>query len=263
MSLLTWYLFCILEGAAVGSLLAFLEVSKKLWWALIIINSVFIGLMTPSFSHAAENPAMEQLRKTAVRIDGNGCMGSGSVVEGKSGKHYILTNQHLCNCAKYRGNIYATFEDGQQLVGTVVSQNWNSDLCAAHINGYDKALKLGRSLAPLTEVNTRGWPGGRLTESHGHVVGTVRWSTDFPIEQIGVCPTKSKPVYGSNDVLAACTLTYVSVLSNLYARPGSSGSAVVNDDGQLVGVVSSWHPGSDTEAGLVPFSQLKEFLRDL
>lgn len=211
----------------------------------------------------AADKAMDQLRQTAVRIEGMGCLGSGSIVEGKSGKRYVLTNQHLCNCAKYRGDVYATFEDGSLVVGHVVKQDWGSDLCAAQITRAEHALKLGRGVAPLTEVNTRGYPGGCLTESHGRIAGPVDWDTDFAIGDIGTCPVRSRAIYGLNGVLAACRLHYRSTLSNLFSRPGSSGSAVVNDSGELVGVISSWHPDSAFEAGLVPFDQLKEFLSSL
>lgn len=236
---------------------------------IVLITAVTVALGFVLFAFGAFGARADTskgvllLRKTAVRIDGTGCMGSGSIVEGKSGKKYLLTNQHLCNCAKYRGDIYGTFEDGKLLVGRVVKQDWGSDLCAAQVGAVDQALHIGKGLPPLTEISTRGYPGGRLTESHGRSAGPVDWETDFPIEEIGTCPRNSEPLYGFNGVLAGCKLRYRSTLSNLYARPGASGSAVVNDQGELVGVVSSWHAGSDFDAGMVPFAQVREFLNTL
>jgi S1-C subfamily serine protease len=229
----------------------------------VAITLALAFILFASGAFATQPTAMEQLRKTAVRIDGTSCLGTGSVVEGKSGKHYILTNQHLCNCARYKGDIYATFEGGALLVGRVVKQDWGSDLCAAQVTSPNPALKLGSGLAPMTELNSRGYPSGRLTESHGIAVGYVDWDTDFPIEEIGSCPKKSSPMYGMNGVLAACKLHYHSLLSNLYARPGASGSPVVNNRGELVAVISSWHTDSVYSAGLVPFEQLRVFMEGL
>lgn len=234
------------------------RVNEFLFGVVLVILVLFFAFTFPS--QADTSKAMQALRQTAVRIEGVGCTGSGSIVEGKSGKHYLLTNQHVCNCAQQLGKLYGTFDSGEVVSGKVVKHSWESDLCAARVEDTRPALKVGSQLLPFTEVNTRGYPGGRLAESHGTVKGNTEWDLDFDISEIGQCPASSEQGRGMNGALSVCRLHYVSTLTNLYGRPGSSGSAVVNDDGKLVGVISSWHPGNDYDAGQVPFEDVRRFL---
>lgn len=231
---------------------------------LLIVAIILLGALFVTVGVNAETDvALAKLRQTSVRVDGTACLGSGSVVQGKSGKRYILTNAHVCNCARWKGEIFATFEDGKLLTGKIAKSDWGSDLCAARIYGERPALKVGPTLAPLEEITTRGYPGGRLTESHGRVHGEVDWEFMMDIEMIGECPNVSKKAYGMNDKLNGCLFHYRSVITDLYARPGASGSPVVNDKGELVGVISSWLADNDYEGGMVPFSRVKEFLGSL
>lgn len=227
--------------------------------ALILILDVF--LLTGA--HADNLKAMTELRSTALMVNGAQCSGSGAIVEARSGGHYLLTNSHVCLCANHLGYVNATFDSGELVHAKIVKQDWSSDLCAARVEKTRPALKLGSQLLPMMEVYTRGYPGGRLTESHGAVKGDVLWDWDVEIETIGSCPVGSRVIRGFNGTLRGCSMTFTSTISSLYSRPGASGSAVVNDDGQLVGVLSSWHPGDDYDAGQVPFSQLRKFLEAL
>jgi S1-C subfamily serine protease len=220
-------------------------------------------LVTAKAAHADTKSAMDQLRKTAVRIEGAGCSGSGSVVQGRSGHHYLITNAHVCLCAGYRKHLYATYEGGAMVRGDVSKIDWNADLCAARVDNSYPALKLGPMPVPYQEVNTRGYPSGRLAESHGMLKGSVSWEYEMEIGIIGECPAGTQVMRDINGRVSGCELHHFSVLSNLYARPGSSGSPVVNDDGGLVGVISSWHPGDDYDAGSVPYGQVRSFLEGL
>jgi S1-C subfamily serine protease len=236
------------------------------FFALVItlLAILVLVLMVITFPAQADTgKGMDSLRKTVVQVNGTGCMGSGSIVEGKSGKRYIVTNAHVCHCTRWKGNINATFETGELVVGKIVKQEWASDLCAARVVKDLPALKLAPNLLPLQEVNTRGYPGGRLTESHGRVRGMVDWEFAMDISMLGECPAGSKKQYGFDGVLYSCLFRWTSVVTDLYSRPGASGSPVVDDNGGLVGVVSSWLAGSDSESGMVPFHQVKRFLEGL
>lgn len=237
------------------------RVNEFLFGVVLVILVLFFAFTMPS--QADTGKATQALRQTVVQVNGTSCTGSGSVVEGKSGKHYVLTNYHVCLCASYQGRLYSTFEGGELVQGKVVKRDSTVDLCAVRVEDTRPALKLGDQLLPFTEVNTRGYPGGRLTESHGQSGGNVEWDADFDISEIGVCPEEASKGYGLNGVIQECRLHFTSTLTNLYGRPGASGSPVVNDNGELVGVVSSWHPGNEYETGMVPFSDVRRFLSAL
>lgn len=239
----------------VVDLILIVGVTLAFAFVLFVFGSVGVRASIP--------PAMNILRQTAVRIDGNGCMGSGSVVQARSGRLLLISNSHVCNCANQFGTIYATMEGGELIKGTIVKRDWGKDLCAATFEGTRPALKLGDRPALRSEVQTRGYPDGRLAESHGQIGPNVDWDYEFGLSEIGTCPVTSRPIYGINGNLAACKLHFHSTSTNLFGRPGSSGSAVVNDAGELVGVISSWLPGSQYDAGMVSYDDVKKFLGSL
>lgn len=237
-----------------------------------VINALFALVISLAFAlfvlaltvHAEETKAMRALRQTAVMVNGLGCSGSGSIVEGKSGRHFLVTNNHVCNCAAYKGRVYATFEGGGLVRAIIVKKSWPYDLCAARVDRSYPALKLAPKLDPRSELNTRGYPEGRLTESHGTLGEDTDWFWTAPLDEVGNCPTNSQKLYGLNGALAGCRIHFTSTTSSLYGRPGSSGSAVVNDEGQLVGVVSSFNPDDDNyDAGQTTFEQTKSFVESL
>lgn len=231
----------------------------RVFAVLLLYASTALALPTPP-----DIPkATLKLRDTAVMVNSYRCTGSASIVEGRSGKHYVLSNQHVCNCAGYKGYLYATKEGGELIKARIVKRSWAVDLCAARVEDDRPALKLAPQLLPFSRVRTRGYPGGRLTESEGETYGVEQWSWTVPIQEVGVCPTGSLPERGLSGRIEACTMTFTSTISNLYGRPGSSGSAVVNEEGELVGVLSSWMPGNDLDSGMVTFEQTRKFLETL
>lgn len=233
-------------------------------FAITIVLTLLLDIILLSNIHADDAKAKEALRKTTVMVNGLSCIGSGSFVNSQTGKVYLLTNAHVCDCARYKGRLYATRDNGELIVATQVKLDWSADLCAAEVKVHRDALDLAPRFLPRTRVYTRGYPGGRLTESAGAARGNVEWDFDIPIQDLGTCPAGAQRSLGLNGNLAECRLHFVSTLTSLYGRPGASGSPVVDPEGHLVGVMSSFLPENTYyDSGMVPFEVLTQFMRTL
>lgn len=229
----------------------------------VLHNFITFGIVGCLLVGTALADPYELLAQTVVQVDGSACKGSGSVVRAKSGLTYVLTNAHVCHCANYKNKVFSTRESGALISGVIAKEDWGKDLCAVKVEEQTITLLMGDSPNSFTVIYTRGYPGERLTISKGRMSGLTEWDLSMGVEDIGECPKGSKKQYDTSGILRYCTLHFVSRLSNLYARPGSSGSPVVDGDGGLVGVVSSWHTDSDYDAGLVPYNDVKNFLSGL
>jgi len=225
----------------------------------VFVTAAVFGLAWGALARADDSAAFAILRDTTVHIS----VGTGSIVQGDSGKQYILTNSHVCNYARWNGTLTAHYQDGTPVTGIIAKDNFAIDLCAARISRQNKALKLGPRLLPLSRVYTRGYPGHILSQSSGVVGLTEDWMLMIPIEELGKCPAGTREVLDLRDVVFACHAKFRSTLSTLYGRPGSSGSPVVNSAGELVGVVSSVHTDTAYSTGMVTFQDLQKFMQGL
>ena len=216
---------------------------------------------TVGFAHAETlSPGIVALRATSLHI----AIGSASIVEGASHKKYILTNWHVCKSARWKGDLIASYEAGTVVRGKIIKTSPVKDLCAAIAPLDAPALKLAPNSVIGDPVLTRGYPQGIPSESQGIIGGLTHWDYVVPIAEVGECVTGSRKVYHPYDSrLYGCRLLFTSQLTTLYSRPGSSGSPVVNTSGELVGVISSFHPESAYEGGMVTFEDVKAFLSDL
>jgi len=223
-------------------------------WAF---NMVFVSALDIKQANSAEIPA--SLKTTVFRTE----HGTAFLYKTPKGRSYLITNWHVCLIDNWKGNLIATMEDGTVLQGEITKQSSSYDLCAALLPEKRGGLELAPDLFPKQSVHTRGYPGHILAQSSGITTGEVTWGSAFPIEMIGECPKEFHKEYGPDNRLYGCSTKFHSVLTTLYSRPGSSGSPVVDDSGKLVGVISSWHLSGKAEAGMVPFGQLRDFVKGL
>lgn len=228
--------------------------AKMALFALSI--SLFYALITGAIG--AEPPAMEKLRASAVHI----AIGTGFIVQASSGKRYLMTNEHVCLHGNWRGYLEANYEGGRLVVGKMVKHNIVSDLCASAVTNDYVGLKIAPALQRNEQVYTRGYPYSVLSETTGRFLGEITWQSDFAIEDIGECPTGARKHRNGHGNIDACVVTFHSNVTNMYARPGSSGSPVVNSQGELIGVMSSWDSDHDA-GGMVRLEDIKEFMKGL
>jgi len=251
----------VMVGIIVGLIGAFYEWGPLKTGIVAFVSSVILcyvlAVSTGSAGSAAT--AHQALVINTIRLP----TGSGSVVVAPSGRRYVLTNWHVCLGSRHKGKIHASYTDGTTIEGRIVKQSVSYDLCAAAVDSGSSGIRVGRELTKSEPIYTRGYPYGVLSESAGRLDHTERWTAQFPVEELSPCAPGMQELRDATDNIKGCATQFISNVTSLYARPGSSGSPVVNNSGQLVGVVSSWMSDEQNDAGIVRIEDVKEFLKDL
>jgi S1-C subfamily serine protease len=176
----------------------------------------------------------DTVQRMAVRIRNVGCgslsTGSGFAIDAVT----LITNKHVvADSADLQVSTY----DGRDIDVTAASTATIADLAvvrtAADLPSYPELAPADPVAGdPVTVV---GYPqGGRLTVTTGHVIGAT---TDPLNENLG-------------EVL----------VTDAQVEPGSSGSAVLNEEGQVVGVV--YAKSASGQSFIVPVSTLRDLLAD-
>lgn len=189
---------------------------------------------TPSSSGNLSPDGFDAAQRMAVRIRNVGCnslsTGSGFAIDGTT----LITNRHVvADSADLQLSTY----DGRDVAVTASSVAGLADL--AVVRTAD-ALPSAPGLAdadpdPGDEVTVVGYPqGGALTVTEGQVIGAT---TDPLNENLGQV-----------------------LVTDAEVEPGSSGSAVLDADGHVVGVV--YAKNSTGQSFVVPVSTLRQLLAD-
>lgn len=181
---------------------------------------------------AASDFGYTDAESAAVRVRNVGCdglsTGSGFVLD----EHTIVTNHHVVAST---GRLEVTLSDGTDITVTASKYATNADFA---LITTEESLAYAVTLAPMDAemgdtITVVGYPdGGILTVSEGIVEGA-----DF-------------------DTLDHASFVQV---TTAYAAPGSSGSAVYNEAGEVIGVLYAGSTETD-ETLIVPLSLLRAFL---
>lgn len=214
-------------------------------------------------AYSSQPLAISKLRASTLRVP----VGTGSLFKAKSGKFYLLTVWHVClHLGDPDERVSGSLPDGTTFLGKIVKTNPTSDLCAIDVT-YDVKLNQTPTLVLANKfpfkgkLYTRGYPELVLTEAEGHYTGELKMDAGFPIEDLGECPKGFKVNRTVYSRIISCTAPFKQYETTLYVRHGSSGSPVVDDNGDLVGVVDTMDEKGS--CGIVPFPLLKDFVSDL
>ena len=187
------------------------------------------ALAAPSFAdvitHAS--PAVVSINATSVNVgsveraspdkvnlylEERASLGSGVII---SADGYILTNLHVVDTLFDAFNAQVTLVDGRQTPATVVAWDEGSDLAVLHINmdgltpiprGDDSSLRVGDVVFAI------GYPRNVGQSVSQGIVSALRRGADGTIERIQ---------------------------TDAAINPGNSGGALINSNGELVGLNSS------------------------
>ena len=187
------------------------------------------ALAAPSFADviAHASPAVVSINATSVNVgsveraspdkvnlylEERASLGSGVII---SADGYILTNLHVVDTLFDAFNAQVTLVDGRQTPATVVAWDEGSDLAVLHINmdgltpiprGDDSSLRVGDVVFAI------GYPRNVGQSVSQGIVSALRRSADSTIERIQ---------------------------TDAAINPGNSGGALINSNGELVGLNSS------------------------
>ncbi|MTG90958.1 trypsin-like serine protease [Cellulosimicrobium sp. BIT-GX5] len=200
-------------------------------------DSVVPSLVAPDDPAGSENlspDGFDAVRRMAVRIRNVRCdglsTGSGFAVDSRT----LITNKHVVDSSR---SLQLLTYDGRDIAAQTASVAGLADLAIVRTaEDLPSAPTLAAAdPAPGDAVTVVGYPeGGRLTVTQGAVIGTT---TDPLNENLGEVLVTDAPV-----------------------EPGSSGSAALNDAGEVIGVV--YAKTSTDKSLLVPVSTLQTLLGD-
>jgi putative serine protease PepD len=174
-------------------------------------------------SACAVTPVADKVIPSVVTIAATGSSGSGTgsgeVIRSDG---YILTNNHVISVAAHGGSVEVLFADGQTAPATITGRDPQTDLAVlkVQVSHELKVISLGSSSSvkvgePVVAIGAPLGLSGTVTSG---IVSALDRTVEVPGE-------------------ADKTALLVSALQTDAAiNPGNSGGALVNCDGQLVGV---------------------------
>lgn len=192
----------------------FAEIIKKAAPSVVSINATRVNV------ESIERTAQDQVN---LYLGEQTSLGSGIIVDKRG---YILTNLHVVDTLFDAFDAEVTLNDGRSAPATVIAWVKNSDLAVLHIN-----------MDNLTPI-----PVGNSQELE---VGDIIFAIGYP-RNIGQAV--------SQGIVSAISRNVDGSISNIQTdaaiNPGNSGGALINRDGEMVGISSSILSESGTFEGI-------------
>nr|WP_244862344.1 trypsin-like peptidase domain-containing protein [Streptococcus thoraltensis] len=149
--------------------------------------------------------------------------GSGVIYKKQGGSAYVVTNNHVIDGAE---NIEIMLSDGTKVVGELVGSDTYSDLAVVKIS--DKKVSTVAEFANSDKLNV-----GEIAIAMGSPLGTEYANT---VTQ-GIVSSLSRTVTLKND--EGETISTNAIQTDAAINPGNSGGALINIEGQVIGINSS------------------------
>lgn len=234
-----------------------MKLSKKL-----IVGALLAAALV--CCHQSKGRTENNIKDRVVRILGDAGMCSGEQVRAPSSENYILTAAH-CKILEKDGQMLIVKESGDRLWRRVIAEDPKSDLLLVEglpgVDGLDIARSMYRE-----HIRTFTHGANHDTyETEGYIIAIepvqIPAFAIFSIEEASKCKAPKYKIEHLNDFFGSMDLCVIEVDETAMTAmivPGSSGGAVVNDHGDIVGVVSA---GNGNFGFLVTLKDIKAFLR--
>jgi hypothetical protein len=193
---------------------------------------------------------------------------SGESVRAPSGATYVLTAGHCRILATPEGKIMVHTEDGRKLERAIIAEDPESDLLLLEgipgAKGLDLASRVyeGESIRTFTHglaFKTYKTSGSLIQETEVRAPLRI---LETPADE-AECKSMKKQKVAELDAIffqvKVCMLDVMETVTNAMIVPGSSGGAVVDKNGDLVGVASA---GDGHFGFLVRLQDIKKFMAD-
>lgn len=233
------------------------------FWKTVLFAFIIVLLLVPTFLFLPNYKDDQWFRDRAVQIRGNQASCSAVQIKAPSGKNYLLTASH-CKPLATNGRILAISEHNAISMPKIIAEDPESDLLLLEgIKGV-QGLELGKYSHRNDHVRTY---------THGHGLKTYKTEGEliekrlldipmYPYPQGGLCSLPKEKVLSLRTPWASeevCVMSVREMYMTAPIAPGSSGGMVVNDDGDLIGIVSAMETG--TIYGLiVDIEEIRNFL---
>ncbi len=192
--------------------------------------------------------------------------GTGFQITAPSGKHYVMTNRHICELADGEDNLVVTSErsnDESKL--HVLFKSEISDLCLLSEAFSWGGLSFASGVSIGDSIHLLGHPKLQpLTLSSGELIGYRTIRTAERVDKPEDCKDHLDSIlnFFTGEQIYICSKDSFAAQMFVYSRGGSSGSPVVNIFGNVVGILFAGNPEDAFESYAVPLSQIKAFLKD-
>lgn len=228
---------------------------------LLILSLLF------SVSACAHNETFIRNRSIQLRSDRGSC--SGEQVRTPSGHDYVLTAGHCRDILEDKTAVLIT-ESGKRYKPHFVAEDTRSDLLLLRGIPGLHGLDIAKSLKGKEHVRTFTHGAAYSTyKTEGEMIESTEvtiplFAVDTP-EQDKACTGKPKlirkqivSIFGTLDV---CFMSVKENVGTAMIVPGSSGGMVVNDSGELVGVVSAGNGSMPLFGYYVRLQDIQAFLK--
>lgn len=220
--------------------------------AILLFNAVF------------SSPSDSYIRDRAVKLSSAKGSCSGVQVRAPSGVDYILTAAH-CRVLAEDGSILVTKEDGSVLLRKVIQEDSQSDLLLLQGLPNVRGLSIADYNMRFNHVRTFTHGAGLSTyKTDGHTIQDREIQVLVSLGDDPEAPPCEGAKYRKMAVesifgdMMACIMDVEETVTDAMIVPGSSGGMIVDDSGDIVGIVSA---GGGGFGFLVRIQDIHNFLR--
>jgi len=214
----------------------------------VATNSTSGGSVTAAAIVAAVEPSVVTI---AAQSQGGTSEGSGVIVRADG---MVVTNYHVISGAA--GTITVTFHDGTSGTATVVASDPTNDLALLQVAGAS-------GLTPINLADSSGVQVGDDVIAIGNPLGLGISASEGIVSALDRPVTISTGSQGRGAV--ASSVSYKAIQTDAAVNEGNSGGALVNANGQLVGITSAIATSGTSTGNLgvafaIPANQVQSFL---